>query len=390
MQRLKEIKENFDKSKKINYRNLNDILVILKKILKIFLIVMIVLAIYIIVKVCKELNVMSVILTILSILKPFFIGIVIAWLFNPLVNFLQKKGIRRIIGAGLAYIFLLAALFVIIYNIIPVAYNQVKDLSSTVPVVLDNIKGVIDNILNKFNDIDVVNINDIKDKLYDSVSGFANNIYSTLPTVIVNIIKGIISGTGTLLLGLLIGFFLLLGFNNIGDTLLIFIPSKYHNATSELFLKITKILRGYVNGALFDASIIFVACSILFFIIGVKSPILFALFCGIMNIIPYAGPYIGAIPALIVAFSQSVSIGIGATISIIVVQGLEGNILSPIVMSKTTKLHPVSIIVGLLIFGHFFGIIGMLLSTPIISVLKVIIEFIDSKLHIFNDVQEDL
>ena len=109
-----------------------------------------------------------------------------------------------------------------------------------------------------------------------------------------------------------------------------------------------------------------------------------------MNIIPYAGPYIGAIPALIVAFSQSVSIGIGATISIIVVQGLEGNILSPIVMSKTTKLHPVSIIVGLLIFGHFFGIIGMLLSTPIISVLKVIIEFIDSKLHIFNDVQEDL
>ena len=54
-------------------------------------------------------------------------------------------------------------------------------------------------------------------------------------------------------------------------------------------------------------------------------------------------------------------------------------------MSKTTKLHPVSIIVGLLIFGHFFGIVGMLLSTPIISVLKVVIEFIDSKLHIFNN-----
>ena len=107
-----------------------------------------------------------------------------------------------------------------------------------------------------------------------------------------------------------------------------------------------------------------------------------------MNIIPYAGPYIGAVPALIVAYSQSMSIGIWATVAIVVVQFIEGNILSPIVMSKTTKLHPVSIIVGLLIFGHFFGIVGMLLSTPIISVLKVIIEFIDSKLHIFtNDIK---
>ena len=76
------------------------------------------------------------------------------------------------------------------------------------------------------------------------------------------------------------------------------------------------------------------------------------------------------------------------TLSIIVIQTLEGNILSPIVMSKTTKLHPVTIIVGLLVFGHFFGIVGMLLSTPIISVGKVIVEFVDSKLHIFSNNEE--
>ena len=89
------------------------------------------------------------------------------------------------------------------------------------------------------------------------------------------------------------------------------------------------------------------------------------------------------------AFSQSFTVGIGVAIAIIVVQTIEGNILSPIVMSRTTKLHPVSIIVGLLNFGHFFGIVGMLLSTPTISVLKVIIEFIDSKMHILNDNEEE-
>ncbi len=387
MQKIKEIKEKHDKAKKINYNNLNDIILIAKNLLKLFFIVMVVLTIYITVQVCKDLKVFNILLTLLSILKPFFIGIIIAWLVNPIVNFLEKKGIKRLIGVTISYVILIATLFIIIYSIIPVAYNQLKDLSSSIPTILDNVKNIIDNTLNKLN-IDIINVADLKRKIYESISIFTNNFYSSLPNMAVNITKNIIAGTGTLLLGLLIGFFLLLGFNNIGDSLLIFIPKKFHQDTKHLFYKMTKALRGYVNGAIFDATIIFVACSIAFLIIGVKSPILFALFCGIMNVIPYAGPYIGAVPALIVAFSQSMSIGIAATISIIIIQCLEGNILSPIVMSKTTKLHPVSIIVGLLIFGHFFGIIGMLLSTPIISVVKVILEFIDSKLHIFSDVED--
>lgn len=385
MQKIKDFKDNFVKGRKINYHDLNDILKISKKILKIFLILIFVLSFYICVRVFKELNIIGVILTILSTLKPFFIGIIIAWLFNPIVNYLQKKGIRRVIGTSLSYVALILILFLIIGNIIPLAYEQLKDLSNLLPTILDNAQNLINNIFNHFNSTDLVNTDMVKDKLYNLINNYTNGIYNTLPNTLFGVAKGVISGTGTFLLGMLIGFFLLLGFNNINESLLIFIPKKFHNSTIELFSKITKALRGYVNGSLFDATIIFVACSILFFIIGVKSPILFGLFCGIMNIIPYAGPYIGAVPALIVAYSQSMSIGIWATVAIVVVQCLEGNILSPIVMSKTTKLHPVSIIVGLLIFGHFFGIVGMLLSTPIISVLKVVIEFIDSKLHIFNN-----
>ena len=385
IQKIKDFKDNFVKGRKINYHDLNDILKISKKILKIFLILIFVLSFYICVRVFKELNIIGVILTILSTLKPFFIGIIIAWLFNPIVNYLQKKGIRRVIGTSLSYVALILILFLIIGNIIPLAYEQLKDLSNLLPTILDNAQNLINNIFNHFNSTDLVNTDMVKDKLYNLINNYTNGIYNTLPNTLFGVAKGVISGTGTFLLGMLIGFFLLLGFNNINESLLIFIPKKFHNSTIELFSKITKALRGYVNGALFDATIIFVACSILFFIIGVKSSILFGLFCGIMNIIPYAGPYIGAVPALIVAYSQSMSIGIWATVAIVVVQCLEGNILSPIVMSKTTKLHPVSIIVGLLIFGHFFGIVGMLLSTPIISVLKVVIEFIDSKLHIFNN-----
>ena len=103
-----------------------------------------------------------------------------------------------------------------------------------------------------------------------------------------------------------------------------------------------------------------------------------------MNVIPYAGPYIGGAPAVIVGLSQGTGIGIAVLIAIVIIQSIEGNILQTLIMSKTTKLNPVTIIIGLLIFGHFFGIVGMLLSTPIIGVLKVIVKYIDDKYDILS------
>ena len=388
MQRLKEIKESITRKRKLNYQDLNDILKIGKKILGIFLILIIILSIYICVRVCKELNVSSIIVTLFSILSPLFIGIVIAWLLNPIVNYLEKKKVRRIIGVSLSYVVLLAIIFLILNSIIPLAYNQISDLSQLVPKIISNIESIIDKVLGHFNNIDAINVSELKDKIIGVAEGYANGVYNDLPNHIVGIVRGFISGAGTLLIGLIIGFFLLLGFNNVGDSLMIFVPRKFQKSTKEITGKITKALRGYVNGAMFDATIIFIACSIAFALIGLKSPILFALFCALMNVIPYAGPYIGGFPAILVAFSQGMGVGIGVTLSIVIIQALEGNIMSPIVMSKTTKLHPVTIIVGLLVFGHFFGIVGMLLSTPIISVGKVIIEFIDSKIHIFNNNDE--
>ena len=388
MQRLKEIKESITRKRKLNYQDLNDILKIGKRILGIFLILIIILSVYICVRVCKELNVSSIIVTLLSILSPLFIGIVIAWLLNPIVNYLEKKKVRRIIGVSLSYVVLLAIIFLILNSIIPLAYNQISDLSQLVPKILSNIESIIDKVLGHFNNIDAINVSELKDKIIGVAEGYANGVYNDLPNHIVGIVRGFISGAGTLLIGLIIGFFLLLGFNNVGDSLMIFVPRKFQKSTKEITGKITKALRGYVNGAMFDATIIFIACSIAFALIGLKSPILFALFCALMNVIPYAGPYIGGFPAILVAFSQGMGVGIGVTLSIVIIQALEGNIMSPIVMSKTTKLHPVTIIVGLLVFGHFFGIIGMLLSTPIISVGKVVIEFIDSKIHIFSNNEE--
>ena len=143
-------------------------------------------------------------------------------------------------------------------------------------------------------------------------------------------------------------------------------------------------LRKWVEGTILDSTLIFVVSSLALWLVGLKAPMLFGLFCGITNVIPYAGPYIGGAPAVIVGFSQNSTVGILTLISIFIIQFIEGNFFQPLIMSKTTKLHPVTIMLGLLLFGHFFGIIGMVVSTPIIAIVKVVLVFIDEKYHILD------
>ena len=130
--------------------------------------------------------------------------------------------------------------------------------------------------------------------------------------------------------------------------------------------------------------ILFVVSIIGFSIIGLKSPVLFALFCAITNLIPYVGPYIGGVAAVLVGFTQSSLIGILTVVFIVITQALESNFLHPIVIGKKMDLHPVTIVVSLLIFGYYFGIMGMIVATPIVAILKVIYLHLDKKFNFFN------
>ena len=154
---------------------------------------------------------------------------------------------------------------------------------------------------------------------------------------------------------------------------------------ADLLENIGREVRKSVNGTLLVACMVFVCDTIGFSIIGLKSALLFGLFCGITDLIPYIGPYIGTAVATIVAFTQNTFVGVGVLIIAIIVQLVESYILQPVVMSKATKLHPVTIICGLLIFGHFFGIIGMILAVPIMSIFKVIWKFLVKKLAFLQE-----
>ena len=110
--------------------------------------------------------------------------------------------------------------------------------------------------------------------------------------------------------------------------------------------------------------------TIVFYIVGIKEALLFGIICGITDIIPIIGPYIGAVLPIIVSFTKSITYGILVSILILIIQGVEGNVVQPVIMSKSVNIHPVTTIVSLLVFGHFLGIIGMIIAVPTICTLK--------------------
>ena len=162
------------------------------------------------------------------------------------------------------------------------------------------------------------------------------------------------------------------------------LPNKWKDGYKDLCGRINESLRSYIQGLFLVMFLVFITQSIGLTIAGVKAPLVFALFCAITDVIPYVGPYIGAVPAVIVGFTMSPIVGICCVISIVVVQLLENNFYQPLIMGHTMKLHPVTIMIGLLVFEHFFGIVGMIVATPAIACLKVIFTFINEKANLIR------
>ena len=373
----------FKKKNELDTNGLNEIIYLGKNILKLSFIILIIGIILAGTVLLKELGVFKFLGSVLNVLAPLFIGFIVAWLFAPLVDKMTKKGMSRILASMIVYVIFIAFLIVFFRIFIPIIYNELNELIKTLPSITEKITDFINSTFDKI-DSDAFNIEAIKTNILDAITNYGTSISSNLPTTIVSIMSNLVSGLGTIFFGLIIGLYMLFDFDNVTNLLLKVIPVKHQVEVASLVEKIGSEVRKCVNGTLLVACMVFVCDTIGFSIIGLKSALLFGLFCGITDLIPYIGPYLGTAVATVVGLTQSPLIGLGVFIIACVVQLIESYVLQPIVMSKATNLHPVVIICGLLIFGHFFGIVGMVLASPIMSVIKVIFEFIIEKFELFQ------
>ena len=368
---------------KLDYTELNQAIVIGKKVLHIMYVVALIGSLYIFIVVGKETGLFKILLTILKIISPLFIGMLIAWILNPLVTWFQKQGLKRILATLLLYFVLFGSSTLLLMTLIPTFYSQIVELTTSFQSTLDSIKSWADSLFENLNKINGINAMEIKESIFDEITILFSKYVESIPEIAITAVSSVISGLGTFLVSIVMAFFFLVGFENMGS-LVGFLPKKTQDTTKELLIEVDVASRSFLVGSIIDCIFIFIISSIGMYFVGLKAPLMFGLFCGITNIIPYIGPYIGGAPAVLVAFTQSTTTGFLTLLVIGVIQMLEGNILQPMILSKTTKLHPVSIMLGLLVFGYYFGIAGMILSTPLMAAVKAIVLYFDKKYDILN------
>ncbi len=366
---------------KVDVESLNNILFTGKKIMKIGYFMAVVCLVLLATYLIKEWKILNFIGTFLVVISPIFIGLIIAWLFDPLVDWFEKR-VPRVVGCIIVYLIILGGIFLFFYLLAPNFVGQVKDFASTVPDILKEIvkfsNGFIDSLEKTFN----YDLSDIKKQIFASLTDFGVSFTTNLPTHIMNIGKALVSGIINFGLGLMIGFYMLYDYDRFNKSIHKLLPKSWKKNFNELTYRLNSSLRNYVSGVFLVMLLVFLTQSIGLTLAGMEAPLLFAMFCAVTDIIPYFGPYIGAIPAIIVGFTISPITGVCCIISIIIVQLLENNFYQPLIMGHTMKLHPVTIMLGLLVFEHFFGVLGMIIATPVIACIKVILTFIDEKLDI--------
>lgn len=376
------------KHEKLDVENLNEVISITKKLLKIGFTFAIIALIAIATYLLKTWKVFEFLKTVLIVISPVFIGLLIAWLFDPIVTAMQKK-IPRLLACIVVFLVFFGGIVLLLCLLLPSFTIQVREFVTGIPNILKEIKSMLNQFFLTISGDSGIDLTSVKDQVFNSIENVGISLTTKLPDMFINIIKSIISGGMLLILGIMVGFYMLYDFKKVKYGLLDFVPKKYHTDAKELMKRLNHSLRGYIQGLFAVMFLVFITQSIGLTLAGLKAPMIFALFCALTDIIPYLGPYIGGAPAVLVGFTISPIVGIFTLISIVVVQLLENNFYQPLIMGKAMQLHPVTIIVGLLLFQHFFGIIGMIVATPVIACVKVIFTFIDEKINVMEMIREN-
>lgn len=294
---------------------------------------------------------------ILNIILPVFLGFIFAWILNPLFIKLNTKLSKKL------SLFILIMTFLLFYTLIlwkffPLVTENISNLSSTFKELIDKLSHYpfLDK-LNKLNDIDIGVLIDSCSNVFEIICVFA--------------------------LTHVFGFYILYTFEEIKAFIPKLIPKKYRSTYLEYIRLVSKNMHQFLKGTLLDTLILFVASSIVYFFIGLKYPIILALFSAITNIIPFVGPYIGGIPAVLIGLGKNLNTGIITLISIVIIQAIESNIINPVIMSKTIKINPILILITLSIMGKFFGLLGMIFAVPTLIMIKLSIPFFQNHKSIF-------
>ena len=330
------------------------------------------------------------------VLQVGIVGFVMAYILNPVVNALGRIRIGRALAVVLVYIVLLQ-LLVLGSILVGQVVVQLGDFVSQIPRALDSIgslfghlqpwfNGVLENLPTFLSDRLGVENNDqfalqvreqvqiVLSQAVEGIAGALEQLVAGGPGLLLSGATNILSATLQFFLILLTSAYFLYDFPRFTANFRRFVPVRWRPLYGDLVQKADRAVGGYLRGQLLITTVLGIFIFIGLSIIRVPLALTIGFLAAIFNLVPYLGPIIGAVPAILLGFTVSPLTALLAVLVFIIANQLEGHLLSPLILSRSVNLHPVTVLLAIMAGLGLLGFVGALLAVPLVALGKVILE----------------
>jgi len=301
-----------------------------------------------------------------DILMLVFVSVIIVSAIDPVVDWFQKRKIPRAVTVLLLYIIFFLLFSFIISLMVPTLVNEFKDLSQNFPGLLEKLsvyfKGFQEFV--------------ISHSLEQNVSQFFSNLASRVTQATPGIFTQTISllgGIFSFVIVLSVAFYMAIQEKGVRKSVAAITPVEHREYVLNLVSRVQLKMGRWLQGQLFLMLIIFLLVYAGLAILGVPYALTLALFAGLLEIIPYAGPIISAVPIVLIAFLFNPMTGVLALGLLVLVQQFENHVIVPLINKRTVGLNPVAVIVALLIGAKLAGGIGVIVAVPVATMIAEVV-----------------
>lgn len=298
------------------------------------------------------------------------VSILIVYIFYPMLVYLKKR-FRISHGLATALVFLTFLLFcaVTVSLLIPVIYFEATELAENFPHYVERFQNYLYWISQQ------LIVLDVEAEVREYLISLSDNLYQGVE-YLAEASLSLIGGAVDIFIVLFLVYFLLSDFHTIRNQLIDIVPLKRRPLAEELLEIIDINVGAFIRGSLIRCIIVGVITGIMLYIVGMPYAFLLGIVAGLFNFILYIGPYIAAVPAVLLSFSPLTPSPLFIILIYVVIQILDGLFLAPVVLGRIVNLKPITIIVAILAGGTLAGLLGMVLAVPVAGIIKNILKLI--------------
>ncbi|MBP1044195.1 AI-2E family transporter [Vagococcus sp. BWB3-3] len=306
-----------------------------------------------------------------TLFTPIMIAGFLYYVLNPVILLLEKLTKKRSYAIALVFVMIALIFGLLIGTIFPNLIGQFMELTKAMPEFVSRQQENLAEWLNRLAfDIDV-------QRYWSELSVSSNQILNATVnglTTSVGTVISVLSRSVLLIITVpIILFYMFKDGQRFPEAVSLFVPKAYQQPAKELLGRVNTALSAYISGQALVCLYVAAGAYLTFKLLGIPYAFLLACIAGMMDVIPYLGPWIGVTPAFIIAFSMSPQKAVILAISIILIQLGESYLVYPLVMGKSLNMHPLTIILALLVAGKLAGLPGMILALPTYVIAKIII-----------------